>query len=286
MEPDLSTCCHEGAHCTERMIRVHEQVSLRVYCFTQATVTTNKPVVMVGGFSTIIYSLRKIIRELTRDFPVFYIETREKPSSVISGIVSYGIPAMGSDLVTIIGKLGLEDGNYILMGNSFGATAIADGFSNLEAKPRFILFMQPTPVFHYPGWSLVLIRGFGVSLSHIIRPLAIWYLTRFRINRKGDPEMVKISAEALKNADPRKLRNTVLAIANYQVWDRLGTITCPVLIIAASKDSFHYHDEITGMVSMIPDCSLIDLETNDRTHGTEMALIITSLAEKYFKAPR
>ena len=274
MNQDYQEYCSEGAHCTARMLQITEQVSLRVFSFTPASPGGNMPIVIVSGLSTILESFRQILLELTRDFTVHYIETREKQSSQIRGQVQYDIETLGQDIVSIVQTLGLEDNQYALMGYSFGASAIADGYLNLISKPRYILFMQPTPVFHYPQWSLLLIKWLGVPLFPVMKPVAKWYISRFRINKKEDPEMAVISGRALDNADPRKLRNTIMAISKYEAWDKLGAIQCPTLIVATSKDSLHIHDEIIRMVSLIKNSSVVDLETSDRTHGAEMASII------------
>jgi len=273
MKQDNQPVFFEGVQCSEHYYMINEQVSLKVIKYVPDSASRNIPVVMVGGLSTIIESLQNIIGELTRDFPVYYIETREKASSKIYGNVPYDIETIGKDIAAIIRMLGMEQDKYIMMGYSFGATAIADCYRFIESRPRCLIFMEPTPVFHYPAWGLQLIRWSG-PFFFLLKPFAKLYLSRFVINTSEDNEMAVISSETLDHADPRKLRNTILAISGYLIWDRLESIDCPVLIIAASKDHLHVHSEITRMKSMIKKCAYIDLETNKRTHSAEMAHVI------------
>jgi pimeloyl-ACP methyl ester carboxylesterase len=230
--------------------------------------------VLLGGLATIPESLCHILIELTRDFPVYYVETREKSGSEINGKVSFDIETMGSDTAKIIGMLGLQSGKYMLMGYSLGATIIADCYRFLGVKPRCMLFMEPTPVFHYPRWSLPVVRYLGLPLYKVLIPLAKWYLRNFRIITGEDAEMAVISFRALDHADPRKLRNVILAIARYTVWDRLGEIDCPVLVVVASKDHLHVQEETDRMVTLIRNCRSVDLETNLRTHSAEMGQVV------------
>lgn len=274
MKQDCQQYCHEGVQCVEQMMKVSDQVSLRVLYFTPAFPSKNIPIVMVDGLSTAVESFRNVIYELARDFPVYYIETREKTSSKISGKVQFGIEAMGLDIISIIELLGLEDDKYILIGYSMGATIISDGYRFLESKPNCMILIEPTPVFHYPKWSIFLIRWFGGTFYWVIMPFGKWYLGKFIINKKEDNEMALITSNSLDQADPGKLRSTILAIAGYKVWDRLNSIRCPVLIVATSKDRLHIHDEINRMVPLIKNCTYIDLETNQRTHSAEMAHVI------------
>jgi pimeloyl-ACP methyl ester carboxylesterase len=264
----------EGATCSERMIQVTDQVKLRVLSFAPAYESGNDAIVFVGGLSTIIDSFRHIIHELTRDFPFYFIETRDHSSSQIQGEVQYDIQTSGLDIARIIDVLGLEDNKFTLMGYSLGATIIAGAYSLLKSKPRHMILMEPSPAFHYPSWGLRLMRASINLKTKPLKPVANWYIRNFVIDKNADAEMVKISANALNSADPVKLKKTILAVVDYTVWDKLGEIECPVLMLAASKDKFHVHEEITKMVSLLKRCTYIDLENNLRSHSVEAAEVI------------
>ncbi len=107
-----------------------------------------------------------------------------------------------------------------------------------------------------------------------LRFIAKWYINNFVIDKKADAEMAKISANAIDNADTQKLKRTILAIAGYEIWDKLRIINRPVLIISASKDKMHRHEEIMRMKSLIKICDIIDLETNKRSHSLEASQTI------------
>ena len=92
--------------------------------------------------------------------------------------------------------------------------------------------------------------------------------------------MAVISSQALDNADPKKLRQAILDIAGYEVWDRLEAIKCRTLIVATSKDGFHNQDEIGRMMQMLKDSEFIDLETNLRLHSIEMGEIAFRFIQK------
>lgn len=261
-------------HFTGNYHQVTENVALRVLTFLSQGSKNNPAIVIVGGLATILESLQEIVRTLVRDHTVYYLETREKNSSMIRGETGFDIETMGRDIACIIEQLGLKKGKYALMGYSFGATAIADGYRFLTVRPLCVLFMEPTPVFHYPAWSLFLIRRMGKSCYCVLLLLAKWYLKNFLINKKEDFEMFMISVRALDHADPAKLRNSILAIANYEIWPKLEFVDCPVLVVGTSKDTLHLHDETDRMVKLLKNCTFIDLETNIRTHSAEMGKVI------------
>ncbi len=277
---DQLSCFHENATVAERIFQVNEQVGLRVVSFESAHPTGNMPLVLVAGLSTIMDSFQGILRELTRDFTVHYIETREKPSSRLSGNVRFNLGEIGRDVAAAVQMLGLTEESYVLMGYSFGAAAIADGYRNLVSKPFCLLFVEPTPALHFPGWSLIMIRWFGVPFYPVVKAFVKWYLYNFRIDKAEDEELVSIISKALDNADPVKLSNCILENAGYKAWDVLKLIDSPSLVVATSKDKLHVFDDVNRMVTSINDCSYIDMEDNRRTHSAEMGYVIRDFLKK------
>ncbi len=63
---------------------------------------------MVVGLATYIEGFQAIVGELTRDFEVFYIETREKSSSILSGKVKFDMETIARDIISIIKLFELE----------------------------------------------------------------------------------------------------------------------------------------------------------------------------------
>lgn len=262
-----------GTQYEERMIEIDEMVSLRVVSFHPSQSTSNPTIVMVVGLASQIESFGNLLIELTKDHTIHFIETREKSSSVIRGRAKFDIATMGQDLAIIINKLELKDEKYLLMGYSFGTAVILDAYNQLPVKPLSVLLMEPTPAFHYPKWSLHLIK-LAVPLYPLLKPTAKWYLRTFHINMKEDKEMAVISSRALDNADPFKLKSAILSIAGYTAWHTLGSVKCDTLIVATSRDGLHSHDDTMRLVNGLTNSEYIDLETNDRTHSEEMALMI------------
>jgi hypothetical protein len=215
------------------------------------------------------------------------VETREKSSSMVTVEAKFDVASIGSDLPELIFLLGLEEKHYILFGASLSGTAILDQYSNINLKPYSLVLLEPNAVFDYPAWGLWLIRvsiradrigswmagGADPDLqdSGMLKRLAKWYLRNIRINVKEDYEMYLISCRALDAASPYKLKRTILAISSYRLWDRMGEIDTPTLMICASRDTLHRHNDILKISGMISDCTLIDLESHDRTNGKECA---------------
>lgn len=271
--PDPAECCYPGTCYSEDWFGVSETVALRVVTFSPPGGSKYHPIVFLPGLASIMVGFRETLIELTRDFTVYYVDTREKSSARIIGQARFDIGAFSSDLCALTGMLGLEDGKYSLFGYSIGATVAIDSFHLLKAKPDFVLLLEPNATFNYPGIALAIMR-LNLPLFHFFKPLAKGYIWLFRINRKDDRDMYRISAQSLDHANPVRLRKTALGIADYAIWEKLPFLTCPVLMVGTSKDHFHDHDEVQRMITGLSDCTYIDLENNRRTHSAELGRVI------------
>lgn len=260
-------------------IEVDRHVSIRAIVFTPPDSEERTPFVIVGGMSTVVESFRGVLVGLTRTHPVVYVETREKPSSRVEGPARFDLDAIAADVNAAVDTFGFESDGYVLVGYSLGAMAVVQGYVGLKRKPLCIALAEPVPVLRIPSWGLALVR-FSVPVFPAARAFAKWYLRNFRIDAKEDVEIVRIMERALDTADPVKLRDTILSIAGRDTWDRLPSIDRPVLVVATSKDTLHVHSDITRMGELLPDCELIDMEDNTRTHSEEMAGILMDHAER------
>ncbi len=271
--------CYPGSTYQVQMVSVNDAVRLRLISFKPAQLSLYYPILMIGGLATVIDNFQPLLYALTKDFEVHYLDTREKPTSQLPKNAAFDMETIGLDIVSVIKSLGFVHNKYLLLGYSFGATVIIDCYRHLIIKPNIIILLSPTATFKYPSWSLQLMRLFLNVKKGVLKPLAKWYIGNFYVNKKEDNEMYLISSRAIDNADTVKLKKVILAIAYYTVWDKLRFIDGNCLIVATSKDGLHVHKEINKMAGSIKNCNYLDLETNKRTHGAEMAAVIRHLFE-------
>jgi pimeloyl-ACP methyl ester carboxylesterase len=128
------------------------------------------------------------------------------------------------------------------------------------------------------------VKLFYPPLYALVKPPAKWYLKTFRLNVEADMEQYVKYCSAIDAADPWKLKKAVLAVAKYSIWNRLELISCPVLLVDASKDRLHEPENLRKMESMIPQVTRIDLGTNRGTHSEkvveEFRRFVCTLQEK------
>lgn len=263
--------CAPGTAINMELVPVAENVALRVTTLTPAMPASNPDVVFVSGWISQIHSWEHALRDMTRDFTVHYVETREKATSRITGKADYGVEAVAHDIVRIVSHFGLRGGEYLILGSSLGATAAIDALRLLPGQPRCLALVGANARFRVPWWGRILVTLFPPRLYLIIKPFIKWYLLHFRL----DPEHGLIQhqkySQNLDAADPWKLRKACLALAGYQIWEHLPQVKVPTLVFGASKDTLHEPDNIIKIMEGIEGSVYRDLQTNERTHSAEMA---------------
>lgn len=274
MTEKLGSICGEHIRVLEQMVPVDVFVKLRTVSFYSPANNSNPPVIFLGGLSTVVESFTSIIRDLTKDFNFHAVETRDHASSQLGENQKFDMETMGRDLGEVVKFLNLTNHQFILLGYSLGVAVIVEALRFMTNKPLKMIFLEPTTVFHYPSWSIPVIKLSLLFKTKRLRFIAKWYINNFVIDKKADAEMAEISSNAIDNADTQKLKRAILAIAGYEIWEKIEHIDCPVLIISASKDKMHRNDDILRLNSLITDCRIIDLETNKRSHSMEASQII------------
>ncbi len=70
---------------------------------------------MVPGLISVMLTFKDILLELTKDFVVNYVETREKSSSIVLGKTDYHVASIGMDIIAVVSYLGLKEQEYVFV---------------------------------------------------------------------------------------------------------------------------------------------------------------------------
>lgn len=275
-QPLFESFAYPGTRIYERNVEVDGHAIIRILHFQPQQPSGKLPLMIVPGLSSVIESFKGVLQEITRTHVVIYVETREKPSSVVRDHCPFDMTSIARDLEVAVDMAGFEDRGYLLAGYSLGAAAIMEAFGRLTVKPAQVVLAEPVPQFRIPRWSLPLAK-WAPQIYPLLKPFAKWYMRNFMIDTRKDPEVMRIVERALDSADPIKLGQTILGIHRFQAWDRLSEIDRPTLLVATSADTLHHHADILRLKKMIPGAGFIDMKNNKRTHSLEMAQLIRDL---------
>jgi pimeloyl-ACP methyl ester carboxylesterase len=206
---------------------------------------------------------------------VYYLETREKRSAEIDPHLmrpeSFSILRLADDLITVAEKLGLDGGNAVLFGSSMGSNAILEAlkFDRLRARAAFLV--GPNAEFSFPWWGPAAVKILPPVVIQGLKKFVIWYLRRFRVNARDDPEQMARYVRTIGEADAKRLKLSALAVLGYSVMPGLETISSPVAVACAASDSLHGEDEVRRIVDAIPHGSMVRCPSNTYMHAAAVA---------------
>jgi pimeloyl-ACP methyl ester carboxylesterase len=284
MDSDYSSFCHAGASYRAEYSALPTGVELLTVIFTPHGRCNTSPIVFIPGLVSIIENFRETLIELTSTNIVIYIETREKKSAKINSNHRFTIDDITSDIVQFAEQRFSDSMPYVMAGYSLGATVIAEAFCRLKKKPESIILIEPNGSFPFHGWLLMLARIAGYIYKPV-KPFLKWYLKTFIVNLKHDKEIYLINCRNLDTAEPVRLGRAIRDLSSYQMYDCPEKITIPALVVVASKDSFHNHDEGTDLARRIPGAAYLDLLDNTRTHSAAMGRIIRDFTSSPAQIP-
>ena len=269
---DLNKYCAEGTNIKEEMVDVSGNVSLKLITFNPQQPSNNPIIVFIPGWISTIDGWKDVLVEITKDFTIYYLETREKSSSQIKGKVEFSVEVIGKDIAALIRVLGLKENNYILFGSSLGATSILDCCDDLPVTPKCLVLIGPNAEFRMPSSNVPFIKIFYTPLYNFFKPYIKWYLRNFRLDLKHDYEQYEKYSRVLDLADPLKLKKAAMAVRNYSVWHVLDKINCPSLIFGAAKDKLHEPENLKRIASMLKNSTFVEMNTNKDTHSKNVVI--------------
>jgi pimeloyl-ACP methyl ester carboxylesterase len=267
LDLDLSSVCTLGCKWNVELLQVTDSVTLRIMTFNPPKPTDNPTVVFVPGWISRVVGWEPVLKEMTKDFRVIFVETREKISSQVREPAGYGVTEIALDLVEVVKRFDLRSDNYIFFGSSLGATAILHSIQYLDQKPRALALIGTNATFSMSTFAKTFIRFLPPRFYLIARPFIKWYLKTFRLKVKNDDIQFKKYCAALDAADPWKLKKGAIALSTYEIWDLLNDISVPTLLVGAFEDNLHDHGIQKRIADALPNGKYLELKTNTFSHS-------------------
>ena len=104
---DFTKFCASGTKYSHRYISGENDVKLFLIHFKPKIKSNFPPVIFIPGWGSIIDSWEVVLKEMTKDFEVYYLETREKSSSIHVTERILTINSLGDDLPNVLSELNL-----------------------------------------------------------------------------------------------------------------------------------------------------------------------------------
>jgi len=232
------------------------------------------PLVFVAGWVSAVEGWLDLLRVLTRNRVVYYVETREKRSAEVPGRrltpKDFSIERLAADIVGAADALDVNDGSATFMGSSMGATSIIEAMKAGGLRARSAFLVGPNTEFRFPLWSHAVMHMPAVSW-HVLKHIALWYLRTFRVDAKKEPEQMARYDRTLRSAHPQRIKLSGMAVRGFEIWRGLETITTPVAVAYSPTDTLHDESNIERLVATLPRGHAVQCPTNRYMHSADIA---------------
>ncbi|MDY6789980.1 MAG: hypothetical protein SWH54_01810 [Thermodesulfobacteriota bacterium] len=262
-----------GAHYTSKYISASDDVKLKVLQWQPKIKEAVEPVIFVSGWVSHVSGWAELLRSMTQERRVFYIETREKISARIKkekiGINDFTLARIALDIINVCKSLPIDVEKSIVMGSSFGATALLEAFKSNKLKVHYAFLVGPNSEFsaHPFMRALLFLPDFSY---HFLKYFILWYLRTFRVDAKKEPEQMRRYNITLKTAHPKRIKLSVKSAMNYKLWPDLETVKIPTALAYAPTDTLHSKDNIKKIAQTLPSGKIIACPTNKYMHSADL----------------
>ena len=252
----------------EKLIRVSNSVSLRVFTWEPVNQSSKVPILMVPGWGSVFEGWRPLVTEWVQNRKIIYVETREKASAIFDEKMSqkdFHIDNFTNDIREIIQSLNL-DGNYHLFSSSLGSTILIHGLQERKISAKSSIFLAPNQNIIFPLWARLLIKLPlpKFTLKWLIK-LAIW-----AVERKVEEEGQKIRyRRTLLSQNYERIRFSARYLIGYSLPESLSNIEIPCAILTAESDKLHGSNDVEFISREIPNMKIIPIPSNQYAHQPE-----------------
>tara|TARA_B100001758_G_scaffold104803_1_gene89703 strand:- start:161 stop:1012 length:852 start_codon:yes stop_codon:yes gene_type:complete len=278
---NYSDYCSQGTKIQTSYVKVSSCVQLFKIHFTPKKLTNYPPVIFIPGWGSFIQGWKIVLREMSKDFEIYYLETREKGSAIHKKEQEINIENIGDDIARVTALINLKDDGFIALGSSMGATAILDAMAGEKLSPSLAVLIGPNIEFNIPRFLIIILSITPIQLYKVIRPFAKWYMKRKYIDMESDSKQYHKYSYVLDNIHFGRTRRSALSFKKYSFKDKIEKIRKRILVFSGKKDILHNYKQTLDMVKRIENATLVNLETNDRTHSIEMVDEMKAYLKKY-----
>jgi len=256
----------------ERIIRVSDDLSLRVFIWEPANQSSKIPILMVPGWGSVFEGWRPLVSEWVQGRKIIYIETREKASAIFDNKMKqkdFIISEYIEDIEKIIEKLQREnelDDNFHLFSSSLASTIIIHGLQEKKISGKSSIFLAPNRKFRFPLWAKILIKLPlpKFTLKWLIK-IAIW-----AVERKVEEEGQKIRyRRTLLSQNYERIRYSARYLMGYSLPEDLSNIEIPCAILTAESDKLHGMKDVEFISRKVTNMSVISIPSNQYAHQAE-----------------
>jgi 3-oxoadipate enol-lactonase / 4-carboxymuconolactone decarboxylase len=177
---------------------------------------------------------------------------------------------------------GEPSGPFAYAGDSAGGAVGLQLLVDAPDRVRAAVILSSSAAFGaMPGWTdrAAAARASGTA-SLVPLSLQRWFTDGFA---DREPERVSALLHSLREADDESYAQVCEALSRFDVRDRLGDVTAPVLAVAGSDDVATPPALVEDIAAGIPDCRLVVLDGVAHLPPTEVPSVVVRLLAQHLE---
>ncbi len=239
------------------------------------------PVMVIPGWFSRPSGWIGITKELSKDTHVFYFESREKESSIMPHKnVEFTVERMGDDFYEIISTEHINIEDCTIIASSMGGTMLFAFFHKYNIKPHKTFFLGANPTIEAPLWARLTLLRAPLFMYGPLKRFVKWYLVKFRVDSKKEPEQAEKYKDVIDRAVSWKLQKSARQVIKFNAWPFLSEINVPIIFIGAKTDKLHNAERSKKMREMMKNSEYVEFESNKIIHSEEFARYVKNSSEK------
>jgi pimeloyl-ACP methyl ester carboxylesterase len=236
---------------------------LRVFHFVSRDPAARRPVVLVPGYGATPEGFQDFYAALRDKAELFYLETREKSSSRITGRhTDMSVSRSARDIQQVLTFLGLAGSrDFVLVAPCWGASIILHGLIEGCLDAPTVLLADPMHTLWFPKWILRYVSPVLPALVLLaLRP----FVARSMLGDMQEPAQKLRAYSFVYGADPWKWKKAAEAARDFELFGRLSGIGREVFVLNGTNDKIHDQRHYPRIAMEMPRGRFISMQTNER----------------------
>lgn len=228
-----------------------EDGRIRIFHHTPPRPLSLRPLVFLPGWGTTPEGFADFFNIVDGRIECYYVETREKNSSVLSkSEARCDMEQKARDVREVLRKTGLlgsED--YILMGTSWGASVIAYGLAREIFQAPTVVLYDPMYRLWFPQWILrYLVPLTPDWMWSLVKPLA----KRIALRGMREKRQRERAEAFIDGATVWKWRRCAYQVRGFELYDMAPDIQDEVYIVSGGEDKIHDQSHYPRLAARMP----------------------------------
>jgi pimeloyl-ACP methyl ester carboxylesterase len=240
-----------------------EGAELRVFHFRSHDPSARRPIVMIPGYGATPEGFQDFYTAVRDKAELYYLETREKSSSRITGKpADMSVSRSARDVQQALSYLGLAGScDFVLIAPCWGASIVLHGLIEGSLDAPTVLVADPMHTLWFPRWVLRYVSPFLPSLLvRALRP----FIARSMLGDMQEPTQKLRAFAFVYGADPWKWKKAAEAARDFELFGRLSGVSREVFVLNGPNDKIHDQRLYPRIASEMPGGRFISMQTHER----------------------